>query len=373
MKILYLHNALYTSNMAHLLQVKAMCKAMSDIGHDVILSLQSDGKIAIADKDSYPYHIHLRKSLIRNRKIDRYINRTSVIETIKEYQPDIVYLRNPLILKQAIKSKKSVIIELHNYQLHQGYNWLNKYWHRYLKKIAKTRQILKIVCISEALRKYWIKQGLPPEKVITAHDGIDYQEFQKPRTKQQAREQLQFPLDKKIVTYTGRLYKNRKIENIIALAERFKEAIFLVVGGPNNQSNSFKQVALSKNIDNIIFTGQIPHEQVSDYLFASDILLALWSSEVPTINYCSPLKLFEYMAAERIIVAHGFPTIKEVLTHDKNAILVKPDSIDDLIAKTEEALNLTNETSMANHACKLVMEKYTWQKRVVKIFDSLEI
>jgi glycosyltransferase involved in cell wall biosynthesis len=370
MRLLYLHNAEYTSNMANLIQVKAMCKAMSDAKMDVTLSLQGSNKNELPT-GKYPYNIDIRKPLVNNKKIDKYINIQSVKNTIAKIDPDILFLRNPLLLKQAVKSKKPIIIELHNYKLHQGYNWLNKYWHGYLVKLSKTDRILKVVCISQALSDYWNKKGIPAEKIVTAHDGIDDQQFDTPADKMATRRKLKLPEKRKIITYVGRLYKNRKIENIIKLAETFPNALFMVVGGPESQSQYYKQIAEELKLTNIVFTGQVKHENVSDYLYASDILLALWSSEVGTINYCSPLKLFEYMAAERIIVAHGFPTIKEVVTHNQNAILVKPDSLEDLIVKTGEALKLPNESPMAEQARKLVLEKYTWQKRVEKIFDSL--
>jgi len=74
MKILYLHKFEYTSNLAHLVHVKAMCKAISKMRNEIILSLQSNEKTAIPDKDNYPYHIHFRKSVVENKKIDKYIN-----------------------------------------------------------------------------------------------------------------------------------------------------------------------------------------------------------------------------------------------------------------------------------------------------------
>jgi glycosyltransferase involved in cell wall biosynthesis len=72
------------------------------------------------------------------------------------------------------------------------------------------------------------------------------------------------------------------------------------------------------------------------------VLLALWSKKVPTINYCSPLKIFEYMASGRIMVAHGFPTIKEVIKHNKNGLLARPDDFNDLVEKRE--LHYTTQT-----------------------------
>ncbi|MFW5886266.1 MAG: glycosyltransferase family 1 protein, partial [Bacteroidota bacterium] len=68
MKILYLHNAEYTSTMANLIQVKAMCKAMSDAKMDVTLSLQGSNKNKFPT-GKYPYNIDIRKPLVNNKKI----------------------------------------------------------------------------------------------------------------------------------------------------------------------------------------------------------------------------------------------------------------------------------------------------------------
>ena len=75
-------------------------------------------------------------------------------------------------------------------------------------------------------------------------------------------------------------------------------------------------------------------------MFASDILLALWSKKVLTINYCSPLKLFEYMASGRTIIAHDFITIKEVI-NEKNGYLIDRN---DKNALTKEIKSLLNKS-----------------------------
>ncbi|MDY0278231.1 MAG: glycosyltransferase [Acholeplasma sp.] len=355
--------------MANLIQVKAMCTAMVQRNMEVILSLPGK-KYGPEFTQNEIFHIDIRKPIISS-KLDKYINRQSVIKSVNKYDPDIIYLRIPLLLHQVKYLKKNIIIELHNNKLHSKFRLLNNYWSRMIVRMAKTDQILKVVCISEALGKFWLSQGIPAEKVIVEHDGIDPSLF-KHKNALDARIALNLPLDKKIVTYSGRLYKNRKIENILALAKQFKEVIFLIVGGPEEQKVIYSNKAKNEDIKNIIFTGQISHDKVPLYLYASDILLGLWSSDVPTINFCSPLKIFEYMASGRIIVAHGFPTIKEVLIDGQNSILVKPDSIDDLISKVQTALNMDYPSDIAEKALKDVNEKYTWYKRIQSIFSSLE-
>jgi len=362
--------------MANLLQVKAMCKAMSDNGMDVTLSLpgnKPETGVRHQNSSHLPYNLHLRKPLFNNPKIDKYLNFSGVRKAIKQINPDLIYLRSPLLLKQVISTKKPLIVELHNNTLHQGYAWLDNYWKSFLRKKAKTEQVKKVVCISEALSQYWIAQGIPADKIITAHDGIDAEQFANPMEMTKARESLGLSKDKKIVTYLGRLYGNRKIDNVLELAAQYPESLFLVVGGPDEMANHLKEVSVKRSLHNVLFTGQIPHKQITSYLYASDVLLALWSSEVKTINYCSPLKLFEYMGAGRIIVAHGFPTILEVLQGNKNALICEPESIDDLIEKTGVALSITYPNEMAAKAREDVFEKYTWAKRAEKIFSGISV
>jgi glycosyltransferase involved in cell wall biosynthesis len=354
--------------MANLIQVKAMCKAMSELGHDVTLSLPGKKPDNIA---KFSYQINFRKQWTKN-KLDKYISIIPLLKSIKKTKPDILFIRDPLILLYAyLFSRKQIIFETHNYILHQGFKSLDKFYHWLLKKSVAKGRVKTLVCISYALANYWKHQGIPADKIVAAHDGIDIEMFNTNKTKKQAREELSLPKDKIIATYSGRLYANRKIDNILSLASKFPEAFFVVVGGPDSNAQLFKSEADEIHLKNILFTGQVKHEQVPDYLAASDILLALWSSDVPTINYCSPLKLFEYMAAKKIILAHGFPTIKEVLTDEENSLLVKIDDIDDLIKKLNIAIGLINNTYIPVNAYNEVKDKYTWKKRVESILDSI--
>lgn len=372
MKILYIHNNNLNSEKANLIQVKAMCNALGKIGNEVILSLPSDRNKRNASMD-YTYNnykIQFRKCSIKRSKIDKYINWKSIKEAVKANDPELCYVRNPLILKQTMRTGKKIIIELHNNKLHQRFLF-DKYWKNFLIKKAKTEQISKVVCISKALSDYWISKGVPSEKVITAHDGFDPNVFTPHISQNQARKKLNFPANKNIISYLGRLYKNRKIHNILTLAQEYPESLFVIVGGPNDQSEHYKKLANQLSLKNVIITGQIPHDQITDYLFASDVLLALWSKDVKTINYCSPLKVFEYMAAGRIIVAHGFNTIKEVLHHGKNSYIVEPESIEDLIIKTGKAITEPYPSDIAKQARYDVYANYTWEQRAAKILSGI--
>ena len=96
------------------------------------------------------------------------------------------------------------------------------------------------------------------------------------------------------------------------------------------------------------------------------------SRKVPTIDFCSPLKLFEYMATANLVIAHDFITIREVITHGKTGFLVNPKSNLNLIHQLKKALNFEGSKKIGLNARKLVLNKYTWSDRSKSIIKILQ-
>ena len=217
---------------------------------------------------------------------------------------------------------------------------------------------------------FWVSKGIPKEKSIALHDGFSEDQYENLPTTLEARTKLSLPLDKKIVTYTGSLYFDREIDSILKLAKDYPECFFLVVGGPNQNADHFKKLADGQKCENLKFTGRVLHQEVPMFLAASDILLGLWSSKVKTINYCSPLKVFEYMASGKLIIAHGYPTILEVLKDGETGYITKPDSYEDLKRNMKRALQNTNQEELSRNARKDAFLKYTWRSRAKQIITK---
>lgn len=384
-KILYIHIASVQPSKSGglnttLIQVFSMCTAFVGSGYKVTLAMQNNTGfkhnlnefIKNTFSDGIDFEITTWNQKSKNLFLNRFLVKKSIVQIVKKNNPNMIFSRDSFILNTLTKFNIPLIFESHNSKLHTRYSILHKYLEKRLFRATRSPNFKCLFSISEALSNYWEQKGVPNSKLFAWHDGFDLSLFKKNIDKNIARSKLNLAENKKIVTYTGGLYPDRDIENIIYLAREFPDVIFLVIGGPENHRQNFEKLSLQEDVKNINFMGFVEHNMIPYYLYASDILLALWSSKVPTINYCSPLKIFEYMAAGRTIVAHGFPTIREVLENEKDSILCQPDNFDSLKSSLRKALLENNTSTYGKMAREKAFKQYSWDKRVEELLKFIE-
>jgi glycosyltransferase involved in cell wall biosynthesis len=117
----------------------------------------------------------------------------------------------------------------------------------------------------------------------------------------------------------------------------------------------------------ITFTGLIPPADVAARLRECDVLTLPNPASAISTAFTSPLKLFEYMASGRPIVASDLPAIREVLRHDENALLVQPGNPQALVAgivriKEDAALG----RRLAEQA-RIDVREFTWARRAERL------
>lgn len=363
-----------------LLQVFSMCTAFVTAGYKVTLAMQENEgfeknlKVFINNtfKSGIKFEIVTWKQKSKNLFINRFLVRNSIVQIATQNNPNIIFSRDSFILNSLTKFNIPLIFESHNSKLHTRHNILHKYLEKRLLRVTRSPNFKCLFSISEALSKYWKQKGIPQGKLFAWHDGFEASLFVNNIDIKTAKSRLNLPTDKTIVTYTGGLYPNRDIENIVYLAKYFPEVDFIVIGGPEKNRQLFQRMSQDELVSNINFMGFVEHNLIPYYLYASDILLALWSSKVPTINYCSPLKIFEYMAAGRTIVAHGFPTIREVLENEKDSILCEPDNFDSLKSALNQALIEQNTSNYGKIAREKAFKLYSWDNRVSELLKFIQ-
>ena len=381
MKIVYAHNSSILKNSANMTQVLSMIKAFIRSGHKVVLFVPKE-KLDINEVLSriikefdMPEGFSLKyiPVIFTNRRAKKHLSFIFLKQCLKREKPELFITRDILFLFKAVRANYNSIYEIHNSRLHHGSFTINKLYEKTLIYLSKKNSLKLIVTISEKLKNFWIEKKLSEKKILDLHDGFDIELFKKALNKKECRIDLGLPLNDKLVTYTGNLYPNRGVTQILQFAQEIPECKFIIVGGPKKYENELQETARKQNLSNVIFTGQVDHSEINKYLFASDILLGIWTDKIPTMNYCSPLKVFEYMAAGRLIVAYGFPTIKEVLRDNHDALLADPGNTDDFKEKIVKALSLQNRSNIAENARKSAFSSYSWDSRAKKIFDALNL
>lgn len=376
MKLLYLHDTPIDNKRADSVQVLHMCSAFANLDIDLTLALPGTDAVSTSEEIEKQFGgkpqfkiLTFRKTTVFGRlnMVGGYFATRKLHKFLKT---DCCFVRNPAFLNVPLKHNIPTVFEAHASFIHKNPAW-NALWMRNLLRNSRHPKLIKFIGISKALTDFWVKTGVPKEKVLALHDSVDAQAYSTVYNRKPMRRILGLPANRKMVVYAGSLYKDRGIESILDLTEIFEDVLFVVVGGPEDKKNLYREMCERRGISNMLFTGYVPHQNVRKYLFAADVLLMIWSRRVPWINYCSPLKLFEYMAAERVIVGHAFPTILEVLKDGEHAYLADPDSFDDLRKKTALALNESYPSPMAKKARSLVMREYTWEARAKSILSSL--
>lgn len=213
--------------------------------------------------------------------------------------------------------------------------------------------------------------NIPNSKIIYWPNGTDVDYFAQSINRDFARQKLFLDLNKNIIIYTGHLYNWKGVDILAESAKQFdKNILFVFVGGTEKDVKRFRNK--NKEIKNIIIIGHRPHEEILFWLKSADVLiLPNTAKEDISKFYTSPMKLFEYMASGRPIIASRVPSITEILT-DKNAVLVEPDNPD---ALAEGIKFLLDNPKIAFHLAKLAQEKsrqYTWSNRAQKILSFIK-
>tara|TARA_Y100001958_G_scaffold160074_1_gene165870 strand:- start:14552 stop:15607 length:1056 start_codon:yes stop_codon:yes gene_type:complete len=273
----------------------------------------------------------------------------------------IIYTRSEWVaIFSSVLLRKKIVLELHNFK----YSFSQKL---VVKKSILNKNI-SIVCISSALKNELIKFGYT-RKIITAHDAVDLDLFNFDVNEKKIRNKYDIPNSKPIITHIGSVRKGRGFETIIKASSKMQDCLFLFVCGHeadleiiNNQKN--------KKQNNIKFIDFIPNSEIPEILKSSDILLMTYTSELDTLRFTSPLKMFEYMASKKPIISSDFPVLREVL-NDKNSLLIQPSnpkSLVDAINKLVDNKTLSEKISSQAYSD---VNKYTWNKRAQIIIDFL--
>ena len=225
-----------------------------------------------------------------------------------------------------------------------------------------------LLVISEGIREDLIKYGVNKDKILIAPDAVDLGQFSIEESKEQSRERLSLPKEKKSVLYAGHLYSWKGADLLAQAAKELPEAEIYLVGGTKEDVENFKK---KYNFANLHITGWQPHNLIPYWLNSADVLVLPNSAkEKISSRYTSPMKLFEYMASGAPIVASDLSSVREVL-NENNCFFTPSDNPELLAKKIKESLTDKSKSARIAEQALTDVANYSWENRAKKILEAL--
>lgn len=356
-KINYISELFLPSKSAYSIQVMKMCNELSRRKNHVELHV-----LNVFKKNVHTRYNCEKKFKIISHKINynNFLNRIFYSLKILFYfrkSQDIFYCRSIITGIFLAYINKKVIIELH----HELKGFTSILFNK--SKNLNFFKKIKFVFITKNLKKFY---NLTNSSLV-AGDAVDLLNFKKVK---------KFKKKNNTCVYTGSLAKGKGLEIILKVAKLLPEINFHIYG---DFSNSHFSESDLKKFKNIKFLGFIDYKNIPNilnkyylYLMPYQKKVYVRSNNIEVGKFMSPMKLFEYMAADGVIIASNLKVYDHILNY-KNSILIRNNSIKDWEKKIKYYFkNIFKFKYLSKNASKNV-KNYTWEKRINKLDKFLNV
>jgi glycosyltransferase involved in cell wall biosynthesis len=336
MKILYHHRTASKDGQA--VHIEEMVQALRDAGHEVRVVGPAGNDAAHAAQGDMGAEVgwvrrlrsHLPKSVYELLELGySVLSYLRLARAAREFQPDIVYERYNLFLLAGVVLKRRrripLLLEVNSPLVHER----GRFGGLGLPRLAAWAESVAwrsadvVLPVTRVLADHVRARGVPDERIVVIPNGINEAHFAAAPAPEIAKKTLGLE-GSLLLGFTGFVRDWHGVDRIVrwlATPAAPAHARLLVVGdGPVRAELE----ALARELglgERIRFTGVVPREQVPALVAAFDIAL-----QPAVVAYASPLKLFEYLALGKAIVAPRAPNIEEVLQDGRNALLFDADA-----------------------------------------------
>lgn len=246
-------------------------------------------------------------------------------------------------------------------------HWVQPLLHL-LDRVALQRSAA-VVSLTEDFRCVLAQIGWrTPTEVAVIPDAFDEQQI-RPGDRAEARQILGLDPAAPLVVYAGMTFAYRRLERLLEALAQIRHdlpgvRLALVGGRPSEIAQLQRHSAALALDDLVLWAGQIDQAAVAHYLHAADVLVI---PDTVTDVTASPLKLFEYLAAARLVVLPDLPALREILPPDVGYYFRRGDAAD-LARALCEALT-EPATTAREQSGSAAVQAHTYTARAQRILD----
>lgn len=380
-RICYIHPVPLSSGAASAIQVMRMCEGFAQVGSPPVLLSRGTGDEVVCTDGSYSlfdyYGIrdhfdivslptrHLRRCGVALGLLSSVLFACRATARARSIKADLVYTRDIYSAWLAAERGLPVLFEEHEpprKRLHESLR----------RRLFASRNITGVVFISHALEACYRTRGLLDTtfvRTMVAHDAASTSQIRP------IHNGTMVDGRRLVVGYVGSFLPGRGIELVLSLAAKLSHIQFRLVGGTLEQIQSPSLRVIPANVE---CCGFVEPARVSALFDEMDILLMPYQTHTTTrggtvsVQWMSPLKMFEYMASGVPLIASDLPVLREVLVPEYNGLLVAPDDVGAWAQAIQRlAVDCQLRQRLARAAVADIRAKYNWAKRAEAIVNHL--
>jgi glycosyltransferase involved in cell wall biosynthesis len=289
-------------------------------------------------------------------------------------RPDVVLARARLLTASYVLSARRagvpLVLEV-NAPVLESRSYADEYFHLPVVATAIERWQLRaadgVVVVSSALRQYFVERyALPDAKITVVPNGADIDRF-RPDAAADARGG---PRDGSapVIGFVGSFQEFHGADllaTMITRVARERPATRFLLVGDGDRAEAVRR-AVQPLGDRVRMTGRVPHDAVPGLVAAFDV------GVLPdTAFYCSPLKVVEWMAAGRAIVAPGYPSLGDLVTDGVDGVLFAPRDPDALVRAVLALVDdPARRTALGRAARARAETRLTWRQNAERVLAA---
>ena len=229
-----------------------------------------------------------------------------------------------------------------------------------------------IVTISQPFKQYIIERhGIPDKKITVLSNATDPDRFSPQPSTHTLKKELRIH-GCVTIGFIGSFAPWHGVDLLIKafgqIATRHPLIRLLLVGHGPELPRIKRMIDLGQLTKQVIIVGPQPYAKIHKYVDVMDIAV------MPDSNtYGSPMKIFEYLAMAKPVIAPSYEPLQEVLQHRKTALLFSPRDLDGLTCAVTELIQNEQLRSELGQAGRLRIEnKHNWTQYARSLFHIYE-
>ena len=270
---------------------------------------------------------------------------------IKEERPDVIHMttagslamfRDILLLKTARKYKIPTVYHIRFGKTRQMAENNSHMWQRF----SKAMKLAGVVAAIDKNTYDAINEYVPEAKTVLVPNPINMANLPEPAQK------------KKQVVFLGWVVAAKGVSELVkawnVIGEEFPDYKLIIVGQAKQEY--FEELRCAATVDNIVFTGEMKHNDAVQLLAESKVFI------LPSYTEGFPNSVLEAMALKNAVVATKVGAIPEMLA-DECGVLISPRSVDEIVCALKKVLGDEEKISeMASCAFAKVNREYSIEK-----------